>query len=148
MQLFSQVQASLVSLAWDSVRLCAWLILLMVIFVPLEKLFALHKQKVFRKSFGADLLFYFVSSLLPKLILIHLSLSSLKPPTISYRRLSTNPLPLGHSCSVLWLGWWWAKSGRIGDIAGRMKTSFFGASIPSITMPKNWIGWFIRAPIR
>ena len=70
MQLLSQVQASLVSLAWDSLRLCAWLILLMVIFVPLEKFFALHTQKVFRKSFGADLLFYFVSSLLPKLILI------------------------------------------------------------------------------
>ena len=66
MQLFSQAQAALVSFAWETVRLFAWLILLIVVFVPLEKLFGLHKQKIFRKSFGVDLLFYFLSSLLSK----------------------------------------------------------------------------------
>ena len=70
MQLISQAQASLVSVGWEALRLCAWLILLMVVFIPLERIFGLHKQKVFRKSFGVDLVFYFLSSLLPKLLLV------------------------------------------------------------------------------
>ena len=70
MQLISQAQTSLVSVAWEALRLCAWLALLMVVFIPLERIFGLHKQKIFRKSFGVDLLFYFLSSLLPKLLLV------------------------------------------------------------------------------
>ncbi|MBC7880410.1 MAG: sterol desaturase family protein [Anaerolineae bacterium] len=42
----------------------------MVVFVPLEKFFAQHPQKVLRKGFLADLGYYFLNSLLPKLILI------------------------------------------------------------------------------
>jgi len=54
----------------DVVRLGVWLILLMVVFVPLERLSPLHPQKVFRKAFHTDLVYYFLSSLAPKLLLI------------------------------------------------------------------------------
>jgi sterol desaturase/sphingolipid hydroxylase (fatty acid hydroxylase superfamily) len=55
--------------ATDVLRLGIWLLLLMVVFVPLEKLFAVHPQKVFRKSFPVDLGYYFLTSLVPKMLL-------------------------------------------------------------------------------
>jgi sterol desaturase/sphingolipid hydroxylase (fatty acid hydroxylase superfamily) len=42
----------------------------MAIFIPLERLCALHPQKIFRKEFLTDLGYYFLNSLLPKLLLI------------------------------------------------------------------------------
>ena len=42
----------------------------MIIFVPLERFFAQHQQKVFRKEFLVDLGYYFLNSFLPKLLLI------------------------------------------------------------------------------
>ena len=50
-------------------RLCVWLALLAVLFVPLERLFALREERVFRKGIAADLTFYFVSSLVPSVLL-------------------------------------------------------------------------------
>jgi len=50
-------------------RACVWLVLLSVIFVPLERLFALHPQKVFRKAILSDVGYYFLSSLIPGLLL-------------------------------------------------------------------------------
>ena len=50
-------------------RLCVWLTLLSVIFVPMERLFALHPQKVFRKAILTDVGYYFLSSLIPSLLL-------------------------------------------------------------------------------
>jgi sterol desaturase/sphingolipid hydroxylase (fatty acid hydroxylase superfamily) len=57
-------------LALDFIRLCVWLLILMIVFVPLERLCALHPQKVFRKAFFTDLGYCFLSGLLPKLLLI------------------------------------------------------------------------------
>ena len=54
----------------DIIRLSVWLLLLMVVFLPLERLFDLHPQKVFRKSFATDLAYYFLNSLLPKTLLV------------------------------------------------------------------------------
>ncbi|HVO96573.1 MAG TPA: sterol desaturase family protein [Bryobacteraceae bacterium] len=51
-------------------RLCVWFILLTATFVPLEKFFPLHPHKLFRKAFGTDVVYYFLTSLLPKLLLI------------------------------------------------------------------------------
>lgn len=51
-------------------RLCLWLVILAVIFVPIERLFALHPRKP--RSTAAlfeDLGFYFLSSLLPAFLL-------------------------------------------------------------------------------
>src|SRR5208283_2860652 len=51
------------------VRLSLWLTILVVIFVPLEHLFAAHPQKVLRKGIGVDLVYYFLSGLVPALLL-------------------------------------------------------------------------------
>ena len=49
----------------DVFRLAIWLIILVAIFIPLERLFALHPQKILRKQFGVDLVWYFVNTLFP-----------------------------------------------------------------------------------
>ncbi len=53
----------------DVFRLSLWLLILSVIFVPLERLFALHPAKLFRKAIGADLGYYFLNSLVTSLLL-------------------------------------------------------------------------------
>jgi len=50
-------------------RLCVRLVLLSVIFVPLERLFTLHRQKIFRKAILTDLAYFFISGLIPGLLL-------------------------------------------------------------------------------
>ncbi len=62
-------QQHLQALLIDVVRLCLWLLILAVIFLPLERLFALHPQKIFRKAIAVDLGYYFLSSLLPGVVL-------------------------------------------------------------------------------
>src|SRR6187402_629002 len=59
----------LLSLAVDVARLGLWLILLAVIFVPLERLFALHPRHGPRAGLATDLGFYFLNSLLPALLI-------------------------------------------------------------------------------
>jgi sterol desaturase/sphingolipid hydroxylase (fatty acid hydroxylase superfamily) len=51
-------------------RVGAWLLFLALIFLPLERLFALHPQKFFRKSLAQDLGYYFISGLVPGLLLV------------------------------------------------------------------------------
>ena len=50
-------------------KLCIWLALITVIFLPMERLFALHPQKIFRKAILTDVGYYFLSALLPSLLL-------------------------------------------------------------------------------
>lgn len=57
------------SFLFDAGRLAIWLVLLVAIFVPLERLFALHPQKIWRKQVGVDLAWYFVNSLFPATII-------------------------------------------------------------------------------
>jgi sterol desaturase/sphingolipid hydroxylase (fatty acid hydroxylase superfamily) len=57
------------SLAIDIFRLCVWLVLLAIIFVPLERLSKQHQQPILRREFAIDLGYYFLNSLLPKLFL-------------------------------------------------------------------------------
>ena len=45
------------------VRSSVWLAIAAVIFVPVERLFALHPQIVFRKEIGVDVSYYFLNSL-------------------------------------------------------------------------------------
>ena len=66
-----EIQTSpLVTFALDLLRLCIWLVFLLVIFATVEKFWALHRQKLFRKSFGTDLIYYFLSGFVPKLLLL------------------------------------------------------------------------------
>jgi sterol desaturase/sphingolipid hydroxylase (fatty acid hydroxylase superfamily) len=60
----------LLSFARDLVGLSVWLALLLIVFVPLERIFGNHSQKVFRKSFGADMFYYILNGILPKLLLV------------------------------------------------------------------------------
>ena len=53
----------------DVARLCFWLAALVIVFVPLERLFALHPARILRKGIAADLAYYFLNSLLPGLVL-------------------------------------------------------------------------------
>lgn len=50
-------------------RLCIWLVILAVIFTPLERFFALHPKKIFRKAIATDLGYYFLNSLVPAILL-------------------------------------------------------------------------------
>ena len=62
-------QTYLHSFAVETFRLSVWLMLLAAIFVPLERLFALHPEKIFRKAIATDLFYYFLSSLVPIFVL-------------------------------------------------------------------------------
>ena len=71
------LQQTLPSFAFDLIKLSLGLLLLSVVFLPLEKLFALHPQKAFRKGFVADLAYYFISSLVPRLLIVPMSMIAL-----------------------------------------------------------------------
>lgn len=61
--------ALLPDFARDVARLCLWLAILSVIFIPLERLFALRQTKLARDGVLANLVYYFLSSLLPAVLL-------------------------------------------------------------------------------
>jgi sterol desaturase/sphingolipid hydroxylase (fatty acid hydroxylase superfamily) len=83
----------------DLLRLLVWLVLLMAIFPAIERRWALHPQRLFRKAFGTDLVYYFVSGIVPKLVLI-LPMTILAAalhhwaPSIIYERAAAMPLPI------------------------------------------------------
>jgi sterol desaturase/sphingolipid hydroxylase (fatty acid hydroxylase superfamily) len=52
-----------------TIRIGAWLLLLAVVFLPLERLFAVRQRKIVSKSLASDIGFYFISSLVPALLL-------------------------------------------------------------------------------
>ena len=66
---FHKIDPRILSAALQIARLCIWLLLLAVIFTPLERLFALHPKKLFRRGVAIDLVYYFLSSLLPAFLL-------------------------------------------------------------------------------
>jgi len=57
------IRHALLGFLVDAGRLAVWLVLLVAIFVPLERLFALHPAKIFRKQIGVDLGWYFINGL-------------------------------------------------------------------------------------
>jgi sterol desaturase/sphingolipid hydroxylase (fatty acid hydroxylase superfamily) len=64
------MQQYLASLAPDLLRLCVWLVMLLIIFIPLERLFYQQRQQVIRQEFFIDLGYYFLNGFVPKLLLI------------------------------------------------------------------------------
>jgi sterol desaturase/sphingolipid hydroxylase (fatty acid hydroxylase superfamily) len=56
--------------AVDLIRLGVWLALIMAVFVPLEQVFAARRQRVARAGFLTDIGWYFLSNLVPKLLLV------------------------------------------------------------------------------
>ena len=70
-------QQHIYTLALSLVRLWIWLVLLAVVFLPLERLFAVQPRKIFSKTLLSDLGFYVISGLLPNLLLaVPLSLAA------------------------------------------------------------------------
>jgi sterol desaturase/sphingolipid hydroxylase (fatty acid hydroxylase superfamily) len=65
-----QLPHQLLLFATDVLRLCVWLLLIMAVFVPLERLFAVHPHTVFRKAFAVDLGYFFLTGLLPRVLLV------------------------------------------------------------------------------
>lgn len=59
----------LTALATQIASLTVWLVLLTVVFVPLERLFALHPKPRRARAIATDLAYYFVNSLAPSLLL-------------------------------------------------------------------------------
>jgi sterol desaturase/sphingolipid hydroxylase (fatty acid hydroxylase superfamily) len=55
--------------AISAARIASWFVLLVCIFVPMERLFALHPAKIWRKQVGVDLAWYFINSLVPAAII-------------------------------------------------------------------------------
>ena len=53
----------------DMLRLCLWLVILTIIFVPIERLFARTPGRLMRPQIGNDLFYYFLSSLLPAMLM-------------------------------------------------------------------------------
>lgn len=88
----------LASFVKDLVRLSVWFVLLSIVFVPLERIFGNHSQKVFRKSFGTDLCYYFLNGVLPKLLLI----ASMTAVSAAIHRL----VPLAYYTSVSEMPMW------------------------------------------
>ena len=56
-------------LLYAAARLGVWLAVFAALFVPIERIFALHSQKIFRKEIAVDLGYYFLNGLLPGLVL-------------------------------------------------------------------------------
>jgi sterol desaturase/sphingolipid hydroxylase (fatty acid hydroxylase superfamily) len=69
METLRLLQRHVPAYAFDVVRLTNGLILLAILLVPLERLFALRPQKVLRKGLLTDVGYYYLSSLLPNRIL-------------------------------------------------------------------------------
>jgi sterol desaturase/sphingolipid hydroxylase (fatty acid hydroxylase superfamily) len=62
-------QQHIQAFALSLIRLWVWLLLLAVVFLPLERLFAIQPRKIFSKSLASDLGFYVLNGLLPNLLL-------------------------------------------------------------------------------
>ena len=69
MNLLASLPAPVAGFAVDVLRLCLWLVILTALFVPLERLFAQRPAKLLRPQIGNDLFYYFLSSLLPAVLL-------------------------------------------------------------------------------
>ena len=65
----AQTYRDLYVLLYAVARLGVWLAIFAAVFVPIERIFALHSQKIFRKEIAVDFGYYFLSGLLPGLVL-------------------------------------------------------------------------------
>jgi sterol desaturase/sphingolipid hydroxylase (fatty acid hydroxylase superfamily) len=59
----------LVSIAANFVRMAVWLVLLAAVFVPIERLFPLKREKFLRRQIAVDAGYYFINGLVPGLVL-------------------------------------------------------------------------------
>ena len=104
----------LLAYALPVLRLTLWLVLLAAIFTPLERLFGLHPRAILRGGVLTDLAFYFLSSLLPSLLLaaplaaVAVAAHRLIPPSF-YAAVALWPLALRLAAAFLIgeIGFYW-----------------------------------------
>lgn len=106
METLRQLQQHLPPFTLDVFKLCIWLLLLIVVFVPMERLCGLHVQKVFRRGFITDLGYYFLNGLLPKLLLaVPLSIVAMAlhylGPSGWYERVADLPLGVRFAAALI-----------------------------------------------
>ena len=70
MSLFASLPPAIAAFGVDVLRLCVWLVLLTIVFVPLERMFARAPSRVLRHEVGIDLGYYFINSLVPAALLV------------------------------------------------------------------------------
>lgn len=98
MSLLHTLQTHLPGIVIDVLRLSLWLVLLAVIFVPLERLFGARHGGRSRTELFSDLGFYFISSLLPAALLaVPLALLA-----IAGQRLLPDAVPAAMAALPLW----------------------------------------------
>ena len=89
---------TLMAYGTDIARLTLWLVLLSVLFVPLEHFFAVRPSRLWRPGVLTDLGYYFLNSLLPNLLLI--------VPTAALAWAAHRMLPDAYVASVQQLPLW------------------------------------------
>jgi sterol desaturase/sphingolipid hydroxylase (fatty acid hydroxylase superfamily) len=102
-------------IATDLIRLGIWLGLIMAVFVPLERVFAARRQRVLRTGWPADVGYYFISNVVPKLLMVlPVSLVAYAAhramPSAYYAELARLPLwaRLSAAMVVGEIGYYWA----------------------------------------
>ncbi|MDO8035862.1 sterol desaturase family protein [Janthinobacterium sp. SUN128] len=98
MSLLHTLQTHLPGIAIDVLRLVLWLVLLAVIFVPLERFFGERHAGRSRTELFSDLGFYFISSLLPAALLA----APLALIAVAGQRLLPDAIPAALSALPLW----------------------------------------------
>jgi sterol desaturase/sphingolipid hydroxylase (fatty acid hydroxylase superfamily) len=58
-----------IAFATQVASLVVWLVLLTIVFLPLERIFALHRKRLRARTLGADLAYYFLNGLTPSLLI-------------------------------------------------------------------------------
>lgn len=67
--MLSHIVQHLIALGMQTASLTLWLVLLTLVFLPLERFFALHAQRLRPRTLGTDLAYYFMNGLAPAIIL-------------------------------------------------------------------------------
>ncbi|MBR7635904.1 sterol desaturase family protein [Janthinobacterium lividum] len=98
MSLLHTLQTHLPGIAIDVLRLVLWLVLLALIFVPLERFFGERHAGRARTELFSDLGFYFISSLLPAVLLA----APLALIAVAGQRLLPDAIPAAFSALPLW----------------------------------------------
>jgi sterol desaturase/sphingolipid hydroxylase (fatty acid hydroxylase superfamily) len=67
--MFSHIVQHAIALGMQAASLTLWLVILTIVFLPLERFFALHPTRVRARTLASDLAYYFLNGLAPALVL-------------------------------------------------------------------------------
>jgi len=67
--MFSHIVQHAIALGMQTASLTLWLVILTIVFLPLERFFALHPRRVRTRTLASDLAYYFLNGLAPALVL-------------------------------------------------------------------------------